>query len=254
MRILIIEDELAAAARLEKILTPMIPDFCLQARLDSVEESIEWLLNHPAPDLMFMDIQLSDGLCFEIFEHVPVQCPIIFTTAFDEYVMKAFKLNSVDYLLKPVNLNDLETALNKFYRLKDSYPGWGCSSLQTFIRSNSMSKAAYRSRFMVKKGSKYRVLSVHDIRYFFINRRLVFVKTALDEQYCVDSTLDEIEKVLDPELFFRINRQMMVCVSAIQSAEVYFNSRLILKLEPEYQSDAIVSREKIAAFKQWIDS
>ena len=253
MRIIIIEDEQAASKRLHKMIYKIDPTLEVEAILDSVEDSIEWFNSHDDPDLIIVDIHLSDGLCFEIFEKVTTQSPVIFTTAYDEYAVEAFKLNSIDYLLKPVEPVKLEKSLTKFRKLKDTYGENRTEKLEKLLR-HFQSKEEYKSRFLVKSGQSFRAISISNISYFFIESQIVFLITDEKRKFIVEHSLDELEKLLNPENFFRINRQMILSLKCITSINQYFNSRLKLTLKPDCDdNEVLVSRMKVGDFKRWLD-
>jgi DNA-binding LytR/AlgR family response regulator len=253
MNILIIEDEPAAARRLAKLLPAVDPAIKVTAAIDSVEDAIEWFRENDPPDLGFVDVELADGTCFEIFDHIDPGCPLIFVTAYDEYAIRAFKLNSIDYLLKPVDPKELKQAMEKFQR--HGKPAEGTSSnLTALLEHLDAGKKAYKSRFLVKTRDAYYTVSCGDLSYILIEDQLVYLVTRDGKHHPVDSSLDELEKVLDPTQFHRINRQMMVHADAVRSVSKWFNSRLILELSPAHSEEVVVSREKVSGFKKWLDA
>jgi two-component system, LytTR family, response regulator len=253
MDILIIEDEPAASNRLKKMLAKIDPDTHVLAVIEGVEDAVNWFKNNAEPDLVMMDIQLSDGKCFDIFEHVTVECPMIFTTAYDEYAVDAFKQNSIDYLLKPVDQGALESSINKFKKLKKRFSSENQAAMEAVLKGLVTSQPAYKSRFLVKSGASFHSIVAEDICYFVIETQLVFMVTRKEKKFMLDSTLDELESILDPDAFFRINRQMIVALDAIKTLHPYFNSRLKLDLFPPYHEDVLVSRNKVPGFKKWLD-
>lgn len=252
MKILIIEDELPAAKRLEKMVHRFIEDAEILAKLDSVETAVDWLQTFPKPDLIFMDIQLADGLSFDIFTQTEIQSPIIFTTAYDQYTLKAFKVNSVDYLLKPIDPEELNQALQKF---KKHYFNQQVSYDQNLIEQllHSVTKQDYKERFLVKTGQHLQHISVDNIAYFYSEDGMVYLQTQINKRYVVDYTLDHLARLLDPNSFFRINRKFITNVSSIQKIHTYFNSRLLLELQPKISDEVIVSRDRVGDFKRWLD-
>ncbi len=253
MKLVIIEDEQAASKRLKKMINKLDPAFEIEVILDSVEDSVNWLNSNEDPDLIIVDIHLSDGLCFEIFEKVTTECPVIFITAYDEYAVEAFKLNSIDYLLKPIEEKKLEKSLIKFKKLKEKYGKSRTEKLEDLLR-HFQSSQDYKSRFLVKSGQSFRAISITNISYFFIESQIVFLITDEKRKFIVEHSLDELEKLLNPENFFRINRQMIVSLKSITSINQYFNSRLKLTLTPEYDdNEVLVSRMKVSEFKRWLD-
>ena len=256
MKILIIEDEELAVKKLHKMLIGIDDSIEVIANLDSIESSVEWLENNETPDLIMMDIELLDGQSFEIFNRVKVKSPVIFTTSYDEYALKAFKVNSIDYLLKPIQKEELELALSKFKKLRGDHPDPSESvinikQLMNELRQNSQPKE-YRKRFLVKHAQKLISIDIEQIRYFYSEDRLNFFKTMDDKKYLVDYSMDEIEEMLDPDKFFRINRAFIVAIKSIDQINDYFGNRLKLVLNPAIDKETIVSREKVSDFKEWM--
>lgn len=252
MKVLIIEDEAPAFRRLEKILLEIDPDIEILEVLDSVEDTVNWLKNHKSPDLAFMDIQISDGISFQIFDQVEVSCPIIFTTAYDEYMLKAFKVNSIDYLLKPIKKEDLEHAMQKHRSLRVST---GASDLDVtqLIRQIKLTEIAYKSRFLVKQGEKMLSIKTDDIVCFQSKHGVVHIVTSHNKSYLSDFTLDDLMAQLDPLRFFRANRQFIVHVEYVQAVHKYFKGKLLIELAHFNEEQVIVSSEKATRFKQWLD-
>ncbi|MDR2039079.1 MAG: LytTR family DNA-binding domain-containing protein [Bacteroidales bacterium] len=249
MKVLIIEDERPAAEKLSRLLEEINPDIKIVDILKSVEQSINWLNSNPNPDLIFMDIQLQDGISFEIFENCEVKVPVIFTTAYDEYALKAFKVNSIDYLLKPIVIDELKTALNKFHSLHVHQPDY--SKLETIVRQL---QPKTKERFLIRIGEHYRSIPVTDINCFYIMERNTFILTNTGKSYPVDYSLDKIEQLADPKLFFRVNRNFIIHFYAIKDIIVYSSNRLKIILNDRIeQEDILVSRERVADFKKWMD-
>lgn len=253
MNILIIEDEPAAAKRLVKLLPAVDSAIEVTAVIDSVEDAIGWFQQNDPPDLAFVDVQLSDGTSFEIFDSIDPGCPLIFVTAYDEYAIRAFKLNSIDYLLKPVDPKELKQAMEKFQRYGKPAADTA-SNLAALLEHLDAGQKAYKSRFLLKSKDAYYTVSCGDLSYIFIEEQLVRLVTRDGKLHPVDSSLDELEKVLDPTQFYRINRQMMVRAEAVRSVSKWFNSRLILELSPPHTGEVVVSREKVSGFKRWLDT
>jgi DNA-binding LytR/AlgR family response regulator len=249
MRVLIIEDERPAANRLRQLLKDMLPDSEIYGHLDSIVSAVEWFHSHPSPDLIFCDIQLADGQSFEIFEKVKIESPIIFTTAFDQYAIKAFKLNSVDYLLKPIDPNELDQALTKFKSLKTA-PALDAGLLKSILQQ---SEKTYKSRFMVRFGETIQSIGTDEAAYFYSQDKVVFLQTRQGRKYVLDYTLDQLEEMLDPKRFFRLNRKYLAAVDVIEGIYTYSNSRLKIKLQQCEDNDILVSREKVGVFKEWLD-
>lgn len=252
MNILIIEDEPQAAQRLSSLVRELIPVVSIAAVIDTVKKSVQWLRENPAPDLIFMDIQLADGLSFQIFEQHKVQSPVIFTTAYDAYALKAFKVNSIDYILKPLDKDDLQNALKKLSHLtkgdlntKQILDNIG-QAVQTLMRK-------YKTRFVIKVGEHLRTIEVSSVRYFYSQDKTTFCVTDDLRNHILDQTLEDLENMVDPAGFFRINRKYLVCSAAIQDIISYTNSRLRLVLKGSQDSDIIVARERVQEFKAWLD-
>jgi DNA-binding LytR/AlgR family response regulator len=249
MNILLIEDERPAAIRLRQLVLELLPDAKIFGNLDSITAAVDWLQSNSAPDLIFCDIQLADGLSFEIFERVKVSSPIIFTTAFDQYAIKAFKLNSVDYLLKPIDPKELANAIEKFYDLKIR-SGIDLGQIKELLQPQQKD---YKSRFMVKIGEKIQSVLTSETAFFYSEERITFLQTLEGKKYILDYTLDQLEEMLDPKQFFRLNRKYIASFGAITEIHTYSNSRLKIKLSDCADNDILVSREKVGALKEWLD-
>ena len=250
MKILIVEDEKPASDKLVYLLQKIDKTVNIVDIIESVEGTINYLQNNPSPDLILMDIQLDDGVCFEIFETIKVNTPVIFTTAYNDYALKAFKVNSVDYLLKPIDENFLQQAIDKFKTIhfNDNRNIAVVTKLLQEYRKN------YKTRFLIKVGQHYKSTLINDISSFYILERATFINTFSGHNYAIDDSLDNLQKVLDPDKFFRINRNYLINISAITDIISYSSSRLIIKLKNNPTSeDLIVSREKVSDFKRWID-
>lgn len=249
MNVLIIEDERPAAEKLEKMVQAIHPDVRILAKLESVIDSINWLNNNEKPDLIFMDIQLDDGICFEIFDSLKIEVPIIFTTAFDSYAIKAFQVNSVDYLLKPIGEQALNKALEKYKTIyqTNQYQTEKLNILYDQIVNN------YKTRFFVKIGNHFHSVSVDEIQCFLIQERGIFLRTRNGKKYDLDYSLDQVQKMIDPAKFFRINRNYLIHIDSIQDIYSYSSNRLGVKLKMLDHLDMIVSREKVSDFKKWLD-
>jgi DNA-binding LytR/AlgR family response regulator len=251
MKAIIIEDEEFAAIRLGKMIIECDSTIDIVAKLQSVKESVAWLKSNPNPDLIFLDIQLEDDLSFSIFDQVSVRSQIIFTTAFDEYAIKAFKLKSIDYLLKPVSQEELNLAISKFKNWNsERNVTINTEELRSLINQQ---KVTYRERFSVTVGEKLKTISVDDIAYFFSTSGITFAVMNTKNQYSVDLSLDTIKEQLNPSEFFRINRQYLVKLSAIRNVHVFPKSRLKLELDPPSADEIFVTVEKVPEFKKWID-
>lgn len=250
MKILILEDEPLAAKRLESLMKSVEPNAEILAKLESVRSAVKWFNEHPQPDLILMDIQLADGLSFELFQQVDITAPIIFTTAYDEYAIRAFKVNSVDYLLKPIEQDELEAAVDKFkMQRQPNVQDQIGKVLETLLGQ----KTEWKTRFLLKAGARFDVVEVADVAYLYAEDKVVFLVTKDQKKYFVDDTLDELEQKLNPKNFFGLNRKYFSQLSAIERIEPHFNGRLKIKLRHRDDEDIYVSREKAEAFKKWLD-
>lgn len=257
MNILIVEDEDLAVKKLKKTLFSIDETANVVGEADSIKTTVSWLENNPSPDLILMDIELADGQSFEIFNHVSVKSPVIFITSYDEYALKAFKVNSVDYLLKPVQKEDLQSALEKYKQMKKVYAAekeTSSISIDALVKElqQKLQTKDYRKRFLVKHGQKLVSVEVDEIAYFFSDGRLNFFKTFDNRKFVVDYTMDELNEMLDPDQYFRISRSFFISVNSVAQIHDYFGNRLMLQLKPESDKEAIVSREKVSDFKNWL--
>jgi two-component system response regulator LytT len=252
MKILIVEDEELAVKKLQKTLSAVDPSANVVGVTDSIKSTVEWLQNHPQPDLILMDIELADGQSFEIFNLTDVRSPVIFTTSYDEYALKAFKVNTVDYLLKPIQKEELQAALTKYQMLKSSNDT--DTNIDTLVKKlqQKLHPKEYRKRFLVKYAQKLISIEMDQICYFYSDGRLNMFKTTDNKKFVVDYTMDELEEMLDPEKYFRISRAFYVSIGCIDKIEDYFGNRLILGLKPAVDKEALVSREKVTDFKRWM--
>lgn len=252
MKILIVEDEPLAVAQLRKLLSQIEPEAVVVAECDTVDSTLKWFENNPLPDLAFFDIQLGDGLSFEIFKKTNIDVPVIFTTAFDQYAIQAFKVNSIDYLLKPIDKEELAAAMNKFsLRQANTSQSVTPALIQSLI--DSASKTHYKKRFLVKIGDKLRTVESSSVCYFYSYQKGTFMKTDDGRNYLLDITLEVIEELIDPGQFFRINRKYLIALNSIVEMYPYSNSRLKLKLKNQEDDDFLVAREKVKAFKEWLE-
>ena len=250
MNILIVENEMPAAEKIVRILKKIDKSITVTGVLETVEETINRLQEKPLPDLILMDIQLDDGLCFEIFETVNVDTPVIFTTAYDDYTLRAFKVNSIDYLLKPVDEESLKNALGKYKKLYADKSPYKTDFRQLLNEFRNQ----FKSRFLIKIGNKFKSVPVREISHFHICEKSVFLRDYLDKDYGIDYSLEQLQGILDPRKFFRINRDCIVNIDAINLMHSYSSSRLQLTLKNEVKSDLfVVSRDKVSAFKKWVD-
>ena len=249
MRVLIIEDEKPAARRLSRLLQTY--DIEVVAQLHSVESSVAWLQEHDHPEVIFLDIQLSDGLSFEIFETIETNSAIIFTTAYDEYALQAFKLKSIDYLLKPIDKEDLDRAITKYQHFKpSSQETFSFQDIKSLLHNNS---PEYKTRFSVKVGQHIKIVMVSDIACFYSENKATYIYTLSGRSYIVDYTLEDLENLLNPTTFYRISRQCFVHINAIQDIVAYTNSRLKVQLAGVQDHNLIVSRERVKDFKKWLN-
>ncbi len=251
MRALIVEDEAIAARRLRNLIEALSPEIQIVASLSSVEDANSWFKSNTMPELIFLDIQLNDGYGFDILDNLEEHPPIIFTTAYNEYAIRGFKYNGLDYLLKPIDKNDLQKALAKFKKLHTVTVNEHKND--QYERIANMFKKVHKHRFIVKIGNQYNTFNVNDISYFKSQKGLIFLTTYKGQQYPIEYTLDQLEDILDPVQFFRINRQYIVSVEAVKEIHSYFNSRLLLKLTQKTEDQIIVSRERATSFKKWLD-
>jgi two-component system, LytTR family, response regulator LytT len=254
LNILIIEDEEPAANRLQKLILDIDPNVRFSGPIVSVASGVKWFAEHPVPDLVLSDIQLADGLSFALFRQIDVPCPVIFTTAYDEYALSAFKLNSIDYLLKPIKREELADALAKYKRLAQSNTTPRHTDMEKLLSAYSASiKTAFKKRFIVRYGEHIKTIAIEDIVYFYTEDKINFLHTREGRRYTIDYNLDTLEQLLDPATFFRINRQYIIAIYAIEEMFSYSKSRVLIKLNPPARHETIVSAERAAAFKRWLD-
>lgn len=250
IRTLIIEDEDAAASRLEKLLQRIEPELRIIGRLDSVQASVTWFQTNPPPDLLMLDIQLGDGLSFEIFRKVKVDSFVIFTTAYDDYAIKAFELNSIDYLLKPVDEEKLKFSLEKFHKLRPSSPGIDIEKIVSMIESR---KSQYKKRFVVSIADKIKMIETRDVAYFYSLDKNTFLCTLENLHYPLDFSLDHLETMLDPETFFRVNRQYIINYTSISKLFTFSKSRIRIDTTPPIRDGLMVSSSRTPEFRKWLD-
>ena len=249
MKCVIIEDEKVASERLVGMIKEYDPETEILSTLQSVKKSVDWFESNVSPDLVFMDIQLSDGLSFEIFEQTNVNFPVIFTTAFDEYAIKAFKHNGIDYLLKPIDKEELKNAIDKFRKQykPDIVPQHIFDSILNNFTHN------FKNKFVIKVGEHLRIIQISEVQCFYSLEKAVFLQNFDGRDYAVNYSLDQLEELLDPSVFFRINRKYLVAFNAIKDIVAYSNSRLLLKLTNCFNDDLIVSRDRVPKFRQWLE-
>jgi DNA-binding LytR/AlgR family response regulator len=248
MKIVIIEDEKPAAEKLQELIESIDTSVQVVAVLTSVQASLNWLKQNEMPQLIFMDIELTDGLSFTIFDSCHITCPVIFTTAYDEYWQEAFEHNSIDYLLKPVKKEKLEAALKKYYLLREHF----AANLQKLLQAQHETKSGYKKRFLVKRGADLLSVKAEDIAYFYATHKLVCLVTFSDQKYILDRSLSDIEKETDPSQFYRVNRKFLVSVNAIKRMKSYAKGKLLVEVQPLVNEEIIVSQENAGLFKEWI--
>lgn len=251
MTAVIVEDENIASRRLANLIEELAPEIEIIGQITSVENGLHWFENNPLPDLIFLDIQLNDGYGFDILDTLEDHPPVIFTTAYNEYAIRGFKYNGLDYLLKPIDKKDLQNALAK-YR-KNSVGVSKFIEEDKFDRIKNLFAKEYKRRFMIKVGNQFNTFNVDDIAYFKSHEGVIFLHSHTGKKYPIEYTIDQLEDILNPVHFFRINRKFMVSVKAVLEIHSYFNSRLLLKLNPMDEEQIIVSRERTSNFKKWLD-
>lgn len=245
MKILLIEDEQPAAKQLSKMLLQIDSNIKVIDVLDTIEASVRWLQNYPAPDAIFMDIQIADGLSFDIFNQVEITAPVIFTTAFDQYAIKAFRVAAIDYLLKPIDPEDLQQAIQRLHEKQQNTQDF--NKMLQILQPNQR-----KERFLVKTGGSFTSIDIQDIAYFFADEGVTQAALFSSKKHIIEHTLDEIENQIDNKLYFRINRKLIINIKAIQKVHPYFNSRLKLDISPNFTEDVFVARERVNAFKTWL--
>jgi two-component system response regulator LytT len=250
-QVLIIEDEPKAARELARMLENIDDEMNIVALLDSVEQSIQWFAGNKQPDLIFSDIQLADGLCFDIYRQVNIQSPVIFCTAFDEYLMKAFDTNAVSYLLKPITMEKVKTALDKFHSMKTAFRNKENRALIGLMKEL---KYQYKTALLVHHKEKITPIPVKEIAFVYLDKTILNIVTVSNQKYYLSSTLEDIEKVLDPSLFYRANRQYLINKTAITNAERFFARKLVAKLIVETPETIVVSKAKASEFLEWMES
>jgi DNA-binding LytR/AlgR family response regulator len=252
LKAVIIEDEAIAAQRLAKMLKSADEQVEVIDVLSSVRQAVKWFKENDA-HLAFFDIQLADGLSFEVFQQVEITCPVIFTTAYDQYALKAFKVNSIDYLLKPIDGEELKKALQKFKLLTEAKASNEDFVLAVQKAYEMIGKQEYKSRYVIKLGEHIKIINVDQVAFFKSMEKATFLYQSDGKRFLIDDTLDQVEKAVDPKCFFRINRKYIIQIDAIQDIVSFSNSRLNIKISGNPEDDAIVSREKVVDFKKWLD-
>lgn len=249
MKILIIEDEIPAANRLAAMVKEIEPGWSIITVLDEVKSSIDWLTNNPHPDLIFMDIQLADGFSFDIFDQVKIESSVIFVTAYDKYALNAFKVNGLDYILKPINKDELSNSIQRFKAFNHAKT----LDYSTISAILALKEKNYKTRFLVKYGDQLNFVRIEEIAYFQSESSYSFVFTKSNNRYIIEETMDQIEEQVSPTLFFRVNRKQIVCIDCIDKISNHFNNRLKLELLPINNEETIVSRSKVKLFKNWLN-
>lgn len=254
MKVLILEDEALSAKRASQLLTELDPDIEVIDILESIEEATQWFHQHEEPDLILLDIQLSDGLCFNLFDKVSVSSPVIFTTAYDQYALQAFKINSIDYLLKPLDSTELGKALGKYQMLNHDRRDISPLDIKQIRESMETLSKKYKNRFLVKFGDTIQYKNIDEVAYFYADDKVIYLVTNEGRKFLVDYNLEHLEELLDPHFFFRVNRKLIIRIEAVQKVKTLVNSRLQVFIEPPFEQDIYVSREKSPEFKVWLDN
>jgi DNA-binding LytR/AlgR family response regulator len=250
MKVLIVEDEIPAASRLGKMLQQLDDEISIVYKADSIESAVQYLLSSPAPDLVFMDIQLADGLSFAIFEQVQLKAPVIFTTAFDQYTLKAFKVNSIDYLLKPIDEKELEEALNKYHELHQKPVPDFSEKMMKLVKEMNLVK--YKERLLIKRGQQLSYLKTTNTAYCFADGKLCYAVDFNGSKYLLENNLGQLEEQLQPSTFYRINRHLLVNIEAVKKVHTWLGGRLKLEITPSTTAETVVSRERVNGFKEWL--
>ena len=253
LRVLIFEDESLSAEHLVKMIRRYDPSIELLGVIESMAQGVDWLSCNEHPDLMMMDIQLSDGSCFELFRKTTINCPVIFTTAYNEYAIQAFKVNSIDYLLKPIDFQELKNAFEKFIKQRQ-FINTDQEEIYERLYARLTRNNHYRKRLLIKIGEQLKQVCMEDIAFFLFEEGLCWAVTHSKCRYPIDHSLEELEQMLNPDMFFRINRKFIVNPESIDKIHTYFNNRLKLQLRPDPETEVLVSRERVSGFKNWLDS
>lgn len=254
MHALIIEDERLSADRLKVLVNKVDPDIQILDVLDSVSSARSWFRDNSPPDILFLDIQLNDGLGFDVLTEMKIEVPVIFTTAYDNYAIKAFKFNSIDYLLKPIDESDLKHSIEKLKAQDRPVEVASTGAIgQDFGQLKKILTGDFKKRFLVKLGDQFRSVNIEDVSYFHYHDGMTYLVAKEGKKYPLDYTMDHIESLLHPLEFFRINRKLILSLASIKEIHSYFNSRLLLRLVPELSDEVIVSRDRVGDFKRWMD-
>lgn len=250
MKVFIIEDEIPAANRLGKLLLQLNDDIEIAHKADSIESAVKIFNSSPVVDLVFIDIQLADGLSFDIFEQVKVKTPVIFTTAFDQYTLKAFKVNSIDYLLKPIDEKELEKALDKYYDLHQKPTVDFSDKMMKLMQEMNLVK--YKERLLIKRGQQLSYLKTENTAYCFADGKLCYAVDFNGTKYLLENNLGQLEEQLQPDSFYRINRHLLVNIEAVKKVHTWLGGRLKLEIVPTTTAETVVSRERVNGFKEWL--
>lgn len=253
MKILIIEDEALAADKLERMILRYDPSYEVLEKLRSVESAVDWFEKQENPDVLFLDIHLLDGTCFDLLPKVEIHCPVIFTTAYDQYAIEAFQLNSVDYLLKPISYAKLAASFDKLFEVSTQFQSLQQVQKLDEVLASLQENEQYKSRFLVKSGARLIPIPIASISYFFSEDRITYLFTRKRKKYSISQSLDELEALLDPAQFFRINRQMVVQIDSIRMVHKYFKGRLKVDLDPPFEDEVLVSSRRASDFQLWLD-
>ena len=251
MKIILVEDEIPAAKRLSRLIKNVDETIEIVAKFDSIVSTIDFLNTKPLIDLIFMDVQLADGLCFTIFENTPISIPVIFTTAYDKYTLKAFKVNSIDYLLKPIDEIELSDAIKKYNQFYKQDNNKYLDKIAGLIKEMGIEK--YKERFIIKRGKQISFIKVEDISFFYATGKLCYIVDNCNQKFLAEDNLSNIFIHLNPRVFFRINRTMIINISAIKNTHLWIGGRLKIDLTFTTNEDTIVSRERVNGFKDWLN-
>jgi len=254
IHVLIVEDEELAALRLQKMLLEIDAEIKVVEILDSVETSVKWLNKNALPDLLFLDIQLSDGVSFEIFNQIKIECPVVFVTAYDAYALKAFEVNSIDYLLKPLRKELLQNSIEKFKKLKNSFSSQNLmQKVHQMMEQYSQNNKSFKTRFAINKADTIFTIKADEIAYFYVEDKATFLVQTTGSKYIINYSLDQLEQILDPKQFYRLNRQFLTSLDAVEKVHNHFNYKLKVDLKPKIDAEIIVSNVKTVDFKNWLD-
>lgn len=252
MNVLILEDEPAAARHMQQLLKKLFPEVEIMATLESVRDAKAWLQINLSPDLILSDIQLADCTCFELFKTVTINAPVIFTTAYDEYMQQAFKLHSIDYLLKPISEQELKLSVEKYSRMQQYFQDHLNEKILRMLAEKIAVPQNYKSRFLLKTGDRLSTIPVNEIAFLMADDRVVFLYDQAIRKFLLDESLDDLEKLLDPAIFFRLNRKYIVPISSIGKVQHHFNGKLLVSLKNWHDPEIFISREKSKPFKIWL--